>query len=267
MTREISFKEFMLSFSDRAPMLSDFKNITSHKDPRTFQDIVYKLYVRKNKKFVYLSFKYCNTKNPKYSDLVFDIGKNKDEKNLNSHNQIPYDSEFFCLYNFNTDSLLISNYKKLKFLENLLTYKHHSSEKCNIKRIISEAKMLDTLAKISEIKLTSKSNDLLDEDGNKIVDIIEDRIGLGASKQLDLSIKFNNKTKSEKFKEFFNHAKDISDRKFIVIGEDDNGGSLIFDDKYISHPIELKIDEKHIKDGFCDMYHVESELKNLLRIK
>ena len=258
MSKKISFTELYFTINEQAPAFDDFTNTTSNKNPETFENIAYKLYVNKTKQYIYMSFICCNTKSAKYSKLVFNTSTHSDESNLNSFEKIPYDCEFFFIFYFIENTFYISNTQKTTFLEKFLSFKNNTN--CIIKKVIDFDQLISTMSKISEINLCSKSNDLLDDDGNKVSNLINDTFGLGESDQINLSLKYSNCNVTNKFKSFYERFRKVSNKKLIVIGKDDKNIDLIFNNEFISRPVNITIDKEHIKNGFCDMYNVKSKL-------
>lgn len=223
----ILFSAFQLIIGGNKPALEIFTEL--HEEQYKTKDNTYQITIEKiDNRFLWIYAQYGGSL--PYSDDVVDTRTNEIIENPRKMNHIELNQQLFCLYDSVDYNLYFSNAKKKLFLEGYL--KEKCKKDITIKRFFkTPQEFIEQIQTIDKVSFTSKKNIFTYESG--LFDNIKDIFGLGEPEDFRIDINFDQKSKTEKFKEVFenfltkNNNREI--HSLVCIGKDDNNVESIFD--------------------------------------
>jgi len=192
----------------------------------------------------YVWFYFSYGKHLPYGDHVLDIADQKKvSKNPKKEDKIEQNRQLFIVYDQDDSMIYLSNSKQKKFVEsylaNVLKYTINLQQ-----HFITPEQFAEQITKINSVKLVAPRN-LLSTASGLFTDKL-DPLGLGDPEEAVLElkykspIKFNRLTLIKYLHEFITQKKQKQIDSLIVIGENDNHISGVFNLETLSSSIVIK---------------------------
>lgn len=220
----------------------------------------YKIEIEKDSEYLWLYFQFGNAA-PR-SETVTNVYTGEQSENLRKENEAELLHQLFVLYAYKTNTLYISNAKKIKLIQQFL--KEKTNQHVEIKHFFKEPEeMIQLLDSVSSIKFTSSSN-LFSQDSKERQALV-DLTGTDAPETFTIEATYKSHKIKNYIRKLIQHKNDNQIQNLVVCGRDVNKMDLVYNIDTLTHKIEVSC-EKEEGTGLFTADVVKSNLLNTLSL-
>ncbi|ATA75017.1 hypothetical protein [Capnocytophaga sp. H2931] len=217
-------------------------------------EIFYEIIVSKHSDYIWINIDYGNPM-PKDENLTNIITGNK-LPNKREDDEVELTSQLFILYHYKNNVLYISNIKKMKFINEILSQK--LDKKFIVKKHLkTQDEFIKTLKSVSEISFTDVNNLFNDNEQRKA---LKDLTGTDAPEKFKITAHYSNNFLNINFLKKLLNKRGTNSSSLVIKGTDENNFNFV----YNQHNF-VKLTEINCKRKSNGKFDSEDVLNNLLK--
>lgn len=212
-----------------------FKNLDTHYY-YSLDNTFYEINIKKEPDYIWFSLDYGNP-SPR-DEHVTDIKTGDKIENKRKENEVELISQCFILFFYKTETLYLSNLKKISVFEKFVC--ETLKKKILIKKFYTDPEtFIEKIKTIESIKFTDVRNLFNQESKERIA--LRDLTGTNAPEEFTIYAKYNKSDDIIKFiKKLLHLNRGFSRSELVIKGEDNDNFSFIFNEDTFLQKIDIK---------------------------